>query len=96
MQSRRTWLPEIVPTTGFDDVVGLPGAVAADRGGGPPTLDRPTVLIGPEGGWSDGERARLPATVALGAGVLRAETAAIAAGVVLTLLRGGSVVPRLD
>ena len=42
----------------------------------------PTVLVGPEGGWSDDERAVAAATVDASAStVLRAETAAIAAGV---------------
>ncbi len=62
----------------------------ADLGGAArPTLDRPTVLIGPEGGWSDHERAargdRSP--IGLGPHVLRVETAALAAAVSLTQLR---------
>ena len=42
-----------VPSPRFDDVVGLPGAAAAERHGVPPSLDHPTLLVGPEGGWSD-------------------------------------------
>jgi len=93
MQSRRTWLSVVEPVTSFADVVARPGAVAADRGGAPPSLESPFVLIGPEGGWSDAERLRLPALVELGPTVLRAETAAIAAATLFTALRAGLVDP---
>jgi RsmE family RNA methyltransferase len=46
-----------------------------------------TVLVGPEGGWSDEERALELPTVGLAVHVLRAETAAITAGVLLTARR---------
>ena len=93
MQSRRSWLPQVDGLASFDDVLALPGAVAADRSGTPLTLDTPTVLIGPEGGWAPGERGRFRATVGLGAQVLRAETAALAAGTLLGALRSGLVAP---
>lgn len=91
MQSRRTWLPTV------GDVVALPAFVAelgdrcalAEAGGAPPSLGRPAVLVGPEGGWSDEERSLAPALVGLGPHVLRAETAAVAAGVLLAALRAG-------
>jgi 16S rRNA (uracil1498-N3)-methyltransferase len=91
MQSRRTWLPEVAPCASFAEVCALPGVAAADIGGGPPTLAHPTLMIGPEGGWSPTERVSLPATVGLGAAVLRAETAAITAAAVLCALRSGHV-----
>ncbi|MGH9149544.1 MAG: 16S rRNA (uracil(1498)-N(3))-methyltransferase, partial [Acidimicrobiales bacterium] len=47
----------------------------------------------PEGGWAAEERARVPGRVGLGAGVLRAETAAVCAGVLLCALRDGRVRP---
>jgi 16S rRNA (uracil1498-N3)-methyltransferase len=52
----------------------------------PRTLEPVSLLIGPEGGWTDPERERLDGSgwvaVSLGAAILRAETAAIvAAGV---------------
>ena len=93
MQSRRTWWPEVAEITRFDLATALPGAVGAERDGAPPSLDHPTVLVGPEGGWSHEERARLPGLVGLGPTVLRAETAAIAAGVVLAALRSALVGP---
>ncbi len=60
----------------------------AHPGGAAPSISRPILLIGPEGGWSPEERAAVPATVDLGPTNLRAETAAIAAAVRLTVLRG--------
>ncbi|NCY17446.1 MAG: 16S rRNA (uracil(1498)-N(3))-methyltransferase [Actinobacteria bacterium] len=91
MQSRRVWLPTIDDLRTFDEVLTLPGMVAADRGGTPPSLTAPSIMIGPEGGWSDQERSRLGGLVSLGGGVLRAETAAITAGAMLCALRDGLV-----
>jgi 16S rRNA (uracil1498-N3)-methyltransferase len=91
MQSRRTWLPEVAEIASFAGVSALPGAVRADIDGVVPALDRPTLLIGPEGGWSPHERAALPAAVGLGPGVLRAETAAITGAALLCALRSGVV-----
>jgi 16S rRNA (uracil1498-N3)-methyltransferase len=91
MQSRRAWLPAVDPVSSFAAVAARPGACRADRGGGPPTLARPLVLTGPEGGWAPEERELDLPVVALADGVLRAETAAITAGVVLTALRAGLV-----
>jgi 16S rRNA (uracil1498-N3)-methyltransferase len=86
MQCRRAWLPVVEPVQAFGDVVARPGAVLADAGGGAPSLNRPVVLVGPEGGWSPDERASASA-IGLGTHVLRAETAAVAAGVLLAALR---------
>lgn len=80
-QSRRTWFPVVEPVTDFTSVAGLPGAVQAERGGRPIDGAVSTVLVGPEGGWSP-EELCLP-TVGLVGTVLRAETAAIAAAVLL-------------
>lgn len=87
MQSRRSWLPTVEPLGSFDDLVARAGAVLADRGGDPPLLAAPTVLVGPEGGWSDRERATSVPKMRLGSTVLRAETAAIVAGAALCGLR---------
>lgn len=87
MQSRRAWLPEVGDVATFAAVAALPGAALADRDGAPPTLDRPTVLVGPEGGWTDEERIVGVPVVGLGSQVLRAETAAIAAAALLVALR---------
>ena len=71
--------------------------MAADRpwptpAGTPPSLARPVVAVGPEGGWDDDELALADGTVGLGPTVLRAETAAVAAGTILCALRSGLVV----
>jgi RsmE family RNA methyltransferase len=92
MQSRRTTLPDVAPVASFRSAAALPGAALADAAGAPPTLDRPVVLIGPEGGWTPEERGAGLPFVRLAAHVLRAETAAITAGAILTALRAGILV----
>ena len=88
MQSRQVRLPEIGEVAEFADLAVCPGAVRADIFGDPPSLGNPTVLVGPEGGWSAAERRRLSA-VRISSSVLRSETAAIAAATLLTALRDG-------
>jgi RsmE family RNA methyltransferase len=93
MQSRRVRLPQVDEVTEFASLVADAGSAAAlaQPGGDPISLARPTVLVGPEGGFSEAEAAcGLPA-VDLGPGVLRAETAALAAGILLCALRVGLV-----
>jgi RsmE family RNA methyltransferase len=87
MQSRRVWLPEVSDVHELADLV-APGGddVALAVPGATDVVDRPTVLIGPEGGWTAEELASGGGSVAqvgLGPHVLRTETAAIAAGVLL-------------
>jgi 16S rRNA (uracil1498-N3)-methyltransferase len=94
MQCRRTWWPRVDELATFAEVCRLPGAAGAELGGEPPDLRFPTLLIGPEGGWADAERAALPALVGLGSTVLRAETAAIAGAALLVGLRSGVVQSR--
>ncbi|MDQ3575404.1 MAG: 16S rRNA (uracil(1498)-N(3))-methyltransferase [Actinomycetota bacterium] len=97
MQSRRTSLPElegVLPLAGATAVDGAAaGAVLAEPGGLALSLERP-VMVGPEGGWAPEELALGHATVDLGPNVLRAETAAVAAGVLLCSLRTGLVMER--
>lgn len=93
MQSRRCRLPEVRVGVAYAEAVAAAGVAVADLDGDPPTLARPTLLVGPEGGWTDAERALAPARVGLGPGVLRAETAAVAAGTLLVALRSGLVAP---
>jgi 16S rRNA (uracil1498-N3)-methyltransferase len=89
MQSRRAWLPALDSVTSFDAILdALPGAPLADRGGRPVGPDDTALLVGPEGGWDPAERTGRDA-VGLGDGVLRAETAAVVAGALLTALRSG-------
>jgi 16S rRNA (uracil1498-N3)-methyltransferase len=85
-QARRAWLP---------DVAG-PLDVAAARAAGvvPCELDgeldagaQVALAVGPEGGWSPTERDGVARSVGLGATVLRTETAAVCAGVLLVAAR---------
>jgi 16S rRNA (uracil1498-N3)-methyltransferase len=90
-QSRRVTLPAI---EGLLSPAALLSGQAAALGvpGGPPLeAGITTILIGPEGGWSEGELGLHAATVGLGDNVLRTETAAVAAGVLLGASRAGTV-----
>lgn len=91
MQCRRTHLPVVSELTSFDAVAALDGATLADMAGAPVTDACRTVLVGPEGGWSERERAVDLALVRLGDHVLRAETAAITAAALMSAIRGGAV-----
>ena len=93
MQSRRRWLPALELMWFGDLAAGgqAPGVGLAEPGGHPPTLALPTLMVGPEGGWSPEELSCGLPLVGLGPGVLRSETAAVAAGVLLCALRAGVV-----
>ncbi len=95
-QSRRPWLPEVAGVLSIDalarEVSPVPLALA-DPGGEPPTLRLPAVAIGPEGGWDPEETASGRPVVGLGPRILRAETAAVAAGLLLCALRDRVVGP---
>ena len=69
-------------------------ACLAEPGGDPPALGRAVVLIGPEGGWTPEERACGLPTVGLTPTVLRTETAAVAAAILLAGLRSGVAAHR--
>jgi len=94
-QSRRAWLPEVVGAADLDELrsrlAPVPLALA-ELGGDPPSVRAPAVAVGPEGGWEASEVAGQP-MVGLGPHVLRAETAAVAAGLLLCALREGVVGP---
>jgi 16S rRNA (uracil1498-N3)-methyltransferase len=80
-QSRRVWIPKVKSST-LADVLAMPGAVMADPDGRAVDSSDRVIAVGPEGGWSATE-AQLADHVGLPGGVLRAETAALAAGVLL-------------
>lgn len=82
MQSRRTWLPRIDGPVPFGRAVELENAVLADPDGAALTPGT-TVLVGPEGGFTPEELALAPSRARLAAGILRVETAAVAAAVLL-------------
>ena len=89
-------VPPLLRFASFARVVAWLGpacALAEPGGSGRVNLAQPAVLVGPEGGFSPAELASGPALVDLGPGVLRAETAAVASGVLLSALRAGVVGP---
>ena len=96
MQSRRVWLPVVNDLQPFAAIAAELSARAAlaHAGGGPPTLARPATLVGPEGGWSPEELGCGLPQVGLGPTILRSETAAMAAGLLLAALRAGVVQPQ--
>jgi len=94
-QSRRAFLPDVVDTMSFAQVVARPATyryVLDEEPGGPSLLaalpaaktpeDSVALLVGPEGGWTDAERAAFVAAgwmrVTMGPLILRAETSAMA------------------
>jgi 16S rRNA (uracil1498-N3)-methyltransferase len=100
-QSRRLKIPEILLPEPFAATMADPVRYRfflEENPGAPPLLSLvPTethafsILTGPEGGWTDPERALASAAgwkaVSLGANILRAETAAIAALAILSQAR---------
>lgn len=94
MQARRVRLPEVadLETVVWAAQAAGPGGALCDQGGHSPLgLDRPTLLIGPEGGWDPAELGCGLPRIGLGPTTLRAETAAIAAAVLLCGLRAAVV-----
>jgi 16S rRNA (uracil1498-N3)-methyltransferase len=93
MQCRRTWLPVVEELASFEAAVAAAGSAGAlaHPGGQPVDLDRPAVLIGPEGGFAPPELACGLPLVDLGPTVLRAETAAMACGFLLCALRATGI-----
>lgn len=87
-QCRRSWLPDLLFASSFSVATDLPSvALAAADGEQYDPIRHSTILVGPEGGWSPEElQVSLP-RVALGPHILRAETAAIAAGAVASNAR---------
>lgn len=91
LQSRRLHLPAILPVTPLDTFLDQHAeAVLADPGGLPIQAKHRTVVVGPEGGFSETERAGR-AAVTLPGNVLRATTAAIVAGAIVCGLRDGQI-----
>jgi 16S rRNA (uracil1498-N3)-methyltransferase len=98
-QCGRAWAPDVAPPMRLDDFLQRPvrgprwladpdGAAAGPLA----STDRVTVAVGPEGGFTDGEQDRIGAAgfapVRLADGILRYETAALAALALVGHLRG--------
>ncbi|MEY2419211.1 MAG: rRNA (uracil1498-N3)-methyltransferase [Actinomycetota bacterium] len=90
MQSRRAFLPVVEGIATLASLAGDGVAVAHASGD---RLDESitTIAVGPEGGWTDEELGVISRHIDLGPTTLRAETAAVAAGVLLTAVRDGRV-----
>jgi 16S rRNA (uracil1498-N3)-methyltransferase len=94
-QCRRARQPAVEALAPLASLAGHPGLVVAERGGDPadalgsPPGDELVVVVGPEGGLTDEEVEGLGPwrRVDLGPHILRAETAAIAAGALLSVRR---------
>ncbi len=94
-QSRRVRLPILEgPWTLEELAANVPDGTLclAEPGGDVPSLRHHAVAVGPEGGWSDRELALDLPRMGLLPGVLRSETATMAAGLTLSSLRAGTVV----
>lgn len=86
MQSRRVFMPAIHLGVPLTDVVALSGVALADPDGSIPTAAHRLLVVGPEGGFDDGEVSTSVPRVCIGPAVLRAETAALVAGARLVAL----------
>lgn len=86
MQSRRVHLPTIRGPVPLEDVLAGEGVALAEPGGDTVWDGVTAVVVGPEGGFSPAEVARAARTVSMGSSILRAGTAAVAAGVRLAAL----------
>lgn len=84
MQSRRVWLPRLHEVVPFDEAAASPTCAIADPDGGSLSDAIDTVIIGPEGGFTDRELESVARRVTLSPTVLRVETAALAAAILLT------------
>jgi 16S rRNA (uracil1498-N3)-methyltransferase len=92
-QSRRARLPELRGVWSLAELGATlaPAPLAlADPGGSRLHQEVRALVVGPEGGWDESERA-MPGTVriSLGPSILRAETATVVAGTLLCALRDG-------
>lgn len=87
MQSRRSRVP-VVSVVDSPSSLTMEGLAVAEPGGDPVDERDRFLVVGPEGGFSAEEVSGFARKVSLGDFVLRAETAAIVAGVLLTGIRG--------
>lgn len=87
MQSRRVWLPVVQPVTQLADLVLRTDVAFAEPGGVEVSAVHRTIVVGPEGGFAPDELGDSVGRVSLGESVLRAETAAIVAGALMTRCR---------
>jgi 16S rRNA (uracil1498-N3)-methyltransferase len=91
MQSRRVWLPKVHPVTQLADLFSRSEVAFAEPGGAEVASVHRTIVVGPEGGFAPEELNGSVSRVSLGESVLRAETAAIVAGALMTRCRRGEM-----
>ena len=91
MQSRRVWLPVVHPVTQLADLASRHEVAFAEPGGVEVSAVHRTIVVGPEGGFAPDELGNSVSRVSLGESVLRAETAAIVAGALMTRYRRGEM-----
>ncbi len=84
MQSRRVWLPKVSDVTELNEIADV---CIGDPSGPPIDASHRTIAIGPEGGFTREEIAAGKGVVSLGDTILRAETAAISAAVLMSSYR---------
>ena len=84
MQSRRLWLPQLCDVVPFEEAIKSINGAIADPDGDDLDAVVDTVLVGPEGGFTEGELGAAARRVSLSANVLRVETAALTAAILLT------------
>jgi 16S rRNA (uracil1498-N3)-methyltransferase len=84
MQSRRLWLPHMLDVVRFAEAASTASCAVAEPGGDALLAGVDTVLVGPEGGFTEGELGLVARRVTLSANVLRVETAALTAAILLT------------
>lgn len=89
-QCGRAWTMDIGPSTPFRETLSQPGLVMADASGEPYAASGQrdiTLLIGPEGGWTDEERAAAreagARTASFGPHIMRIEVASVAAAAII-------------
>ncbi len=90
MQSHRVRLPTLGAVVPAHAWLAEPGVSIAHFGGSEIGPSHRSIAIGPEGGWAPSELDAVSDTVNLGETVLRAETAAIAAGTLLCAAARGA------
>ena len=82
-QCRRVFLPTVEGPVPLSDVVAGTNVAIAEPGGSPVLDGVTTIIVGPEGGFTEEEVALAGATVDLGPTVLRADTAAVVAATLM-------------
>tara|TARA_B100000686_G_scaffold354668_1_gene466278 strand:+ start:1369 stop:2067 length:699 start_codon:yes stop_codon:yes gene_type:complete len=86
-QSKGVWLPNLSFLKTFSEIADIPDIHLADIQGDPIDGGHRCLAIGPEGGWSESEYDFALPKVSINRQVLRSETAAVAAGALMTSLR---------